>query len=109
MIEALAALPEGPVHQLGLRRGAGKTVEDRAVLRLRAHQLVLDHVQNDAVGHQLAFIIVLLGVEAEWRAVLHCFPEQVAGRDLGQPQPLGEDLALRPLPRARRSQDEDEH
>src|SRR2546427_246838 len=105
----LAALAERLVYELRLRRGARKTVEDRAGLRLRAVQLLLDHAEYDAVGHQLAFVVVLLELEPERRPVLHRLPDQITGGDLGQPQPLGEDLALRPLARARRTQDENEH
>src|SRR6266702_1649561 len=109
VIQPLAALAERLVYELRLRRGARKTVEDRAGLRLRAVQLLLDHAEYDAVGHQLAFVVVLLELEPERRPVPHRLPDQITGGDLGQPQPLGEDLALLPLARARRSQDEDEH
>src|SRR5207302_342682 len=75
VIQALAALGQRLVHQLGLGRGAGETVEDRAVLRLRAHQLVLDHAEDDAVGHQLALVVVFLELASEGRAVFHRLPD----------------------------------
>src|SRR5260370_603771 len=93
----LAARGQRPIHQLGLRRGAGKAIEDRAGLRLRAVQLLLDDAEDDAVGDQLALVVVLPGVESERRAVLHRRPDEVAGGDLREPETLGEDLPLRPL------------
>ena len=109
MVQALAALAQRLVHQRCLCRGAGETVEDRAGFRCRAVQLVLDHSQDDGVGHQLAFVVVLLELESQRRAILHRFPDEITGGDLGQPEPLGEDFPLRPLARARRPQDENEH
>jgi hypothetical protein len=48
-----------------------------------------------------------LGSEAKRRAFADGGSEQVAGGDVGQAEPLGEDLGLRPLPGARGAEEDD--
>jgi hypothetical protein len=103
IIEPLAALPECPVDQLGLRGSAREPVEDGPLLRFRLRELRLDHVENDAVGDQLALVHVLLRFAAEGRLVPDGRAQEVAGRDLREAEPLGEDLALRALSRSGRA------
>jgi len=103
VIEPLAPLGQRAVDQLRLDGGAGEAVEHGALLRLRLGELLLDHAQDHAVGHERAGVHVLLCFAAERRLALDGGAQDVARRDLRQTQPVGEDLALGPLPRARRA------
>ena len=59
------ALAEDPVELLGLVLGAREAVEDEAVLDLgRVREPLLDHLDDDVVGDELAAVHVLLGLRA---------------------------------------------
>ena len=109
MVQPLPTLGKRSVDELRLRGRAREAVQDGSILGFGARELVLDQTQNHAVGNELPLVIVLLGFYTEGRAFLHGGADQIAGRDLGKPEALGEDLTLCPLPRARRPQDEDVH
>src|SRR2546425_5948699 len=101
--QPLAALRESAIHELGLGGGPGEAVEHRALLRLGLRELFLDQGEDDRVGDELAIVHELLGLATERRSRRDRGAEDVACRDLRQPEPLREDLALRALPRARRA------
>ena len=103
VVQALAALPQGPIHELGLGGGAGEAVEHRALLPVGLRELFLDQGENDGIGDELPFVHELLGLATERRTGRDRGTEDVARRDLRQPEPLREDLALCALPRARRA------
>src|SRR5579885_981902 len=109
MREPLAALRQEPVHQGRLRSRARKAVEHRPRPGLRFGELLLDQAENHLVGHQPAAVHVALRLAAERGTRFHRGAQDVARRDLGTPQALGEDAALRALARARRAEEEDEH
>src|SRR5256886_14963935 len=91
------------IHELGLGGGPGEAVEHRALLRLGLRELFLDQGEDDRIGDELAIVHELLGLATERRSRRDRGAEDVACRDLRQPEPLREDLALRALPRARRA------
>jgi hypothetical protein len=97
VVQAVAALGQGAVHHFRLGGGAREAVEDRPVLGLGLRELALDQVENDGVGDELPLVVELLGLLAEGRTVLHRGAQDVARRDLGEPQTLRQDLALGPL------------
>jgi len=102
-VQAVAALREGAIDQLGLGGGAGKAVEHRPLLRLGLRELFLDQGENDGIGDEFAIVHELPGFASQRRAGSNRGTEDVARRDLRQPEPLREDLALCALPRARRT------
>jgi hypothetical protein len=107
--EPLAALRQHPVHQGRLRRRARKTVEHRSRPGFGLGELLPDQAENHLVGHELAAVHVPLRLPAKRGARLHGGAQDVARGDLGKPQALGEDAALRALARSRRAKEEDEH
>ena len=100
MVETLAALGQHLIHELGLGGGAREPVEHGAVPGLGLRQLVLDEAQDHRVGDERPGVHVPLRFPAERRARLDRRAQDVASGDLGQPEPLGQNLPLRALARA---------
>src|SRR2546422_288180 len=96
-------LPQPAAYELRLPGGARKAAHHRARPGLRFSQLFLDRVEDVRVGDELAVVHDLRGFAAERGRRLPRRPQQVARRDLGKTEPLGEDLSLGALARARRA------
>ncbi len=107
--QALAALGQRLVDQLGLGGGSRKPVEDRPLLRLGFGQLGADEVENDVVGDEFAGIVEALRFLAERRAVLHGGADDVPGGDLRDPDAARHNQTLGALARAWRAKKQDEH
>ena len=68
---------------------------------------VQQQADDDLVGHQLARVHVPTGLDPERRAVADGRPEQVAGRDHGDPEAIGEQRRLGALPGAGGAKEDD--
>ena len=80
---ARSRLVQSLVERLGLRDGAGEAVHQEALGRVGLLQAVLDDADHHAVGHQLAGVHVLLGLQAHLGLVLDRRAQDVAGGDVG--------------------------
>ena len=96
-VHPAAAVGEGLVEDLGLSGVAREAVEQDALRGVRLGQPLEEHVDRHRIGDEFAAVHVALGGEAQRRPVADGGPEQVAGGDVGQAEPLGQDLGLRPL------------
>ena len=92
---------ERPIERLGLRRVSRKAVEDRAGDRIGLLQPLHDHADRDVIRHERTAIHERLRLATERRIRLDRIAEQVAGRNMGKPEPLRQQRRLRPLPRPR--------
>src|SRR3954451_11939149 len=99
-----AQLAELRAERLGLRDGAGESVEDEPVGRLVAGHALRDDADHHLIGNEVAPIHVPLGLGAELGALTNGGPEDVAGRVVGEAEVLLQPLALRPLSGAGRTQ-----
>ncbi len=102
-------LAEQPVHPFRLRDRPHHPVEEHAPGGLGLVQLLADDAEDQVVPHEVPRLHHGPGLEAEGRAALDGVPEEVARGELGQPEPLGEQGALRSLPRARGPHQQDVH
>ena len=107
-VDLATAFVEGLVEHLGLGDVAREAVEEDALRGVRLGQALEEHVDGHRIGNELAPVHVSLGGEAEGRAVADGGPEQVASGDMGQAEPLGKNLGLRPLPCARGAEKDDD-
>src|SRR4051812_13692349 len=107
-VDGFASFCQGVVERLRLRAVAGETIEDRAVGRVGLIESTEQHPDRDVVRDELTTLHEPARLEADRRAVTDGSPEQVAGRDVRDPELLGEEGGLGPLPRPRCAQ-EDEH
>ena len=107
-VNALALPGEERVERCSLDRGPGKAVEDRPAAGVGACETLLEHPDGHGVGDQLAGVHVRLGFEADRRGVANRGTEEVAGRDVRDPQPFAEDDRLRALAGPRRPEQDDE-
>ena len=62
--------------------------------------MLVDHADDDLVGHQLAGVHEVLHLEARRRALRHRGPEDIAGGQVLDAVVRGEERSLRPLARA---------
>ncbi len=92
------------VERLGLAGGAREAVEDEAVLGLVALDALGDHADDHVVGDEVAAVHVLLRLAADLGLVAHGGAQDVAGRVVGQAEVGGEALALGPLARSGRAE-----
>ena len=94
--EDLRHRPVEPVQRLverfSLGDGAGEAVHQEALGRVGLLQAVLDDADHHAVGHQLARVHELLGLQAHLGLVLDGRAQDVARRDMGDAV-LGHDAA----------------
>ena len=91
-----------------LHVGPREAVEDHAAVGVGPAEPVEQQADGDLVGHELARVHVAPGLDAERRPVADGGPEQVAGGHDRDPQPLGEERRLRPLPGAGRAEEDDD-
>ena len=101
-------LAEGLVQDFGLGGVAREAVEQDARCGVRLGQPLEKHLDRHRVGHELAAVHVALGEHTKRRPVADGGPEQIAGGDVGEAQPLRQDLGLRPLAGARGAQQDDD-
>src|SRR4029077_7679797 len=71
--------------------------------------LFLDERENDGVGNELPAIHELLSFEPQGGPGFHRRAQDVPGRDLRKPEPLGENLTLWVHARAWCAKQKDEH
>ncbi len=102
-------LGERRVERFGLPPVARKPVEDRAGCRVAPVQPVQQHLDGDLIGHELAALHVGRRFAADLRTLPGGRAKDVAGRDVGHTQPLGEDGRLGALARARRTENDHDH
>ena len=96
-------------QSFGLWNSTHRAVENRAQLCFRRRNCVAQDSENHRIRHQITTVHVLLGFDAEWRAIAHSYTKKVAGRDLWNRKASRKQLALSSLPRARRSEKNDYH
>src|SRR3954453_22431159 len=84
-------------QSLGLGHRAREAIQDEAVGRLLLLQALRDHPDDHLVGHQVAAVHELLGLRADLGALLDRRAQDVACREVRQPEVLLEALALGPL------------
>ena len=89
--------------------GAREAVEEEAGGAVGLLDALGDQADDDVVAHQQAFVHHLLGSQTEWRAGLDGGPQHVAGGDLRNREAVLDELRLRALARARRSEQDDSH
>src|SRR5512139_1700610 len=94
------------VEGLGLRPGAGETVEDEAISRLIPLQALGDHADDHLVGDEVAPVHVLLRLLAHLGPLLDRGAQDVAGGVVRQPEVLLQALALGSLAAAGRAQED---
>ena len=99
----------GGAQGLGLGDRAGEAVEEGAVRAVGLGEALLDETDDDVVGHELALVHHGLGGEAERRAGLDGGAKHVARRNLRNAELLADELGLRALAGARRSDEDKTH
>ncbi len=92
------------VESVGLLGGAREAVEDEAVLRILLLEALGRHRHDQRVGNEVTGVHVLLRLLAELRALLDVGAQHVAGGDERQPEVVLKARRLRPLARARRTE-----
>ncbi len=97
------------VEGFGLPHRARKTVEDKALLRVRLIETVGNDSDDDVVRHQAAAGHDVPGPEADRRLRRHRGAQHFAGRELGNAVALDQPLRLRSLARPRRSKKNQSH
>src|SRR5690349_22922832 len=93
-VEAVTGEPDHPVELLDLVEGARVAVEQEALDGVLLVDPVADHLVRDVVGDVLARVHEALGLDTELGALRDVGAEDVAGRDRGDPEPVGDDLRL---------------
>ncbi|MNZ40105.1 hypothetical protein D3C78_576100 [compost metagenome] len=87
-------LDTGSHQGFSLRDGARETVEQEAIRAVRLGDAVLDQVDDQLVGNQLASVHDRLGFEAQRSAGLDCGAQHVASGDLWNTEFFGDELCL---------------
>ena len=82
------------LQRLGLGDGAGHPVQNVAIGAVRLLQTLADDADDDLIGHQLACVHVLLGLQAGGSSVLHSCTQDITGRDGGNTQRLLDNVRL---------------
>ena len=108
-VELEALVLQDLAERTGLRRVAREPVEDEALLGVRVTEAVTHHADGDLVGDQVTRVHVALRLETELGLLLQVLPEEVAGRDVRDVQPLGHPLRLGSLARTRRTNQNESH
>ena len=101
------ASPRSASSDCGLRDRARIAVEDRAVLRVRLGETLFQHLRHEVVRHERARLHDRLRDRAERRPAGDVAPQEVARRDLGNPQGRREPRRLGSLARAGRAEEND--
>jgi hypothetical protein len=103
-----AAARERVVEGPGLLDRARKAIEEDTLLGIGPLDAFEQHRDRDFVRHQLAQIHELLGALAQLGALLDGLAEQIAGGDVREPEPVGDELRLRAFAGARRAKQHEE-
>lgn len=70
------------MYLLSLRHSSGEPIQQETILAVRLVQVLVDHVHNHLIRHQLAFIHDLLEAAPELRPRGYFGPKHVAGRQM---------------------------
>ena len=105
---ALAAI-EDAGDTLGLDRGARHPVEDEALPGREPGDRLVDDLDDDIVGHQIAGVHRCRGLAADIGARAHRRTQHGAGRQRHQVVALGKALGLGTLSGTRRAQHDQDH
>ena len=97
------------VERDGLGGVAREAVEDEALLGVVGLKALLDEVDDQVIGNELALVHVALGLHAELGALLDGGTQKVAGRDVSNAKLSHELLCLGPLARAGGAEKNDVH
>src|SRR3546814_2035492 len=89
--------PYTTLFRSGLGQVARVAVEDEAAFRVVAREAVLEHAQQDLVGHQVATCHDFLRLPAQRAAGLYLGAQQVAGGDVRHLQMILQARGLRSL------------
>ena len=108
LVDPGAVLVEGTVEGRRLGGRAREAVEDDTVAGVGLGQPVEEHPDRDVVGDQLAALHVSARLETDRAAFPDGRPEQVAGRDVRDGKPLGQDRRLGALAGAGGAQQDQE-
>jgi hypothetical protein len=106
-VNATSRLGEGLIQHFRLGDVAWEAVEQDAGRGIGPGKALEKHLDGHRVRHELAAVHVSLGDQSEWGFIADGGPEEVAGGDMGQAQPLGQDLRLGALSCARGAQQDD--
>ncbi len=79
---------------LGLLDATGKAVEQESVRGVGLREPLPHHVVRDLRGDEVSGVDVLLGLQAERGALPDIGAEEIAGRDRGNAELLGQDCGL---------------
>jgi hypothetical protein len=104
--DAAAEADQHVVEGDRLRLGAGEAVEEDARVRVAGAEPLLEHRDDEVVGHEVAARHHRLRLEPERRAVAHGRAQHVAGGDVGQPAGGRDAGGLGALARARRAHED---
>src|SRR5208337_5273827 len=85
------------IHELRLREGARKTVQDKPSLAVGLADPLLHNAADNLVWNQLPRFHFGLGGESQGSLISHCFPQHVASRNLRNRKVLGDFVRLSPL------------
>jgi hypothetical protein len=99
---AVAQSDECSAQLLSLRKGSGKTIQNKSTETIRPDEPFFDHAENDFVGHQIAAIHNRLRAAAEFRSVHDVFAEHIARGKMLDAMAAGNLLGLRSLTGTRR-------
>ena len=97
------------LNGLGLRDGAGHTVQDETIGTVCLRQTILQNADDDLIGHQRTGVHEALGFQAHLGAFLHSRTQDVAGADGRNVQLCADDLCLCALAGARCAQQNQIH
>ena len=92
------ALAEGRVERPRLDIGPREAVEDHPAAGVGAGEPVEQQAHGDLVGHELAGVHVAARLDAQRGAIADRGPEQVAGGDDRDPEPVARSGACVPFP-----------
>jgi hypothetical protein len=92
-----------------LIHGPWKTIQDGPLAGIRLVQAFSNDLRHGVIWYQLSSIEKRAGNRAERLASSDGFPKQGAGRDMGEPQALGDELGLGAFSRGGRSHHDNDH
>ena len=94
MIHFRAVLGQRPVEGIGLGRGPGEAIEHDSGSGVGLGEAIEEHPDGDVVGDELAAFHEPARFKTDRRALPDRGAEQVAGRDVGDAESVGQDLRL---------------
>lgn len=91
-------------ERVGLRDRARKAIERHAFGAIGACDAFHHHLDGHIVRHQLTLVHKRLGEHAEWRLFGNVLAEEIAARNVREPELLPQEIGLRAFARPRRSE-----